>query len=214
MKTLGYLFILMAIFVGQAVARGRSDKITTDLSDGFLALIRGDTDALGEVLSRTGEGLTASQADLDKYEARTGMGDAPSAGMGSSSPGSIGKAAMARGDKAKGYRWTATGPDYYDCSGLMWRACQDAGVFTGPRFTTATVGGLKAFERVTAPQIDDLVVWVPLYKTGHMGVVVGDDKFYSARSRASGIGTSTISTWKGGVKPFYLRPRSRSVHEG
>lgn len=181
---------------------GRAQDIPKDVADAFEAIITGDSDALGEVLSRRGEGLTASVTDITRYEAtaRTGMGEAPPAGATG-----ILAAAMKRGEAAKGYRWTATGPDYYDCSGLMWRACQDAKVYDGPRFVTHNVANLKAFVRVDDPRVGDMVVW----PTHHMGVVTGKNKYYSAMSVKSGIGESTISGY--GKPHIFIRPRSTSA---
>lgn len=198
MSTLGWALILAAIFVIRAAAKGRALQLKDDVPDAFLALITGDTDALGEVLSRSGDGLDAEQADLSAYrDAGEGVGKIATDVANSFS---ISAAAVKRGKAAKGYRWTATGPDYYDCSGLIWRACQDTGAYSGPRFVTANVGKLKAFGKVDTPSINDLVVW----PGRHMGVVTGNDQYYSARSVRSGIGYSSISSFKG--EPTYLRP--------
>lgn len=199
MSTLAWLFILAAVILIRAAAKGRALDLPQDMSDTFSALVRGDSDALGEVFSRTGDALTASETDVSKYEATAvqGMGDIPATS-------GIAAAAIKRGTAARGYRWTATGPDYYDCSGLMWRACQDANVYNGPRFTTFTFGGIKGFTKVSKPELGDVVVW----PTHHMGVVTGNDQYYSARSVKSGIGYSKISGY-GGTHYFY-RPNGRT----
>lgn len=199
MSTIGWLLILAAVFLIRGAAKGRAMELKDDIPDAFLALLRGDTDALGEVLSRSGDGLTPEQANLEGYkEAGSGVGGIIS---DVASSYSISAAAIKRGKAAKGYKWTATGPTYYDCSGLMWRACQDTGAYKGPRFTTFNVGSLSAFTKVSNPAVNDLVVW----PTHHMGVVTGPDQFYSARSVRSGIGYSPIGTFRKGDKPIYLR---------
>lgn len=204
MTTIGWALILGACLLISGAIRGRATYIGTDISDAFIALLSGDSDSLGEVLTRKGDTLAEPVAV-------TGMGSAP---VYTTSRPSADLATVAKqlGGAAKGYRWTATGPDYYDCSGLMWRACQKAGLYNGPRFTTATfvaqVGG--RFNRVATPVSGDIVLW-----RGHMGVCTGGDNFYSARSRRSGIGTSTISGWKTGGTPRYYRPNIKdSVAEG
>jgi peptidoglycan DL-endopeptidase CwlO len=120
---------------------------------------------------------------------------------------SLSIAAVMLGHKAKGYRWAATGPDYYDCSGLIWRATQLIG-YKGARFTTATLPGLKQFRRLQDREVnvDDIVHWPAGHGgvTGHMGVVTGGDMFYSARSVRSGIGEAKISTFRK-AKPRYYR---------
>jgi cell wall-associated NlpC family hydrolase len=198
MSTIGWVLIIAAIFVIRAAAKGRALNLKDDISDGFLALVTVDPDALGEVLSRSGDGLTADQADLTAYR-DAGIAVAETA-TGIASSFSISSAAIKRGKAAKGYKWTRTGPDYYDCSGLMWRACQDVGAYNGPRFVTANVASLKAFKRVTEPAVNDLVVWIG----HHMGVVTGPDQFYSARSIKSGIGYAAIKGFRKDA-PIYLR---------
>lgn len=212
MNTLAYLFLFAAAIMIRAVSKGRAENIAEDVSDAFLALVRGDGKAFREVSNRTGESLNAPQSEV-------AAATASSAGLtGLPTNGAIGRAAVKRGSAASGYRWGATGPDAYDCSGLMWRACQDAGVYpkgNGNRFTTATIGASKFFTKVTgAPAVDDIVVWLPrVNKVGHMGVVTSGDKFYSARSKKSGIGYATISTFRTD-KPTYYRAKTGSAGEG
>ncbi len=58
MNTLGWVLILVALLLMRPVYKGRVMNLGEDLSDGFLALVRGDTADLTEVLARTGEGAT------------------------------------------------------------------------------------------------------------------------------------------------------------
>lgn len=219
MNTVAWVLILAAVLMGRAVYKGRVLNIGEDLSDAFLALVSSDTEKLKDVLARTGDTNTASTADLNIYQnsmnAFVGPGVDVAKGAGSlidqlesKANSSVGLAAVILGSKAKGYRWGASGPDYYDCSGLMWAAMKLAKVYSGSRFSTADFERLtkKVYTRVSSPQPDDIVLWplrVP-YVTGHMGVVTGTDKFYSARSLRSGIGESAISTFRS-YKPVYLR---------
>lgn len=189
MNTIGYILIIAAGLMLRSVMKGRAAHIGSDTIDAFTAFIRGDTKALKEVASRTGDSTIAPQSV-------PASGNTGASGFG----GSIYQAAL---KLAKGahYQWGGTGPTGYDCSGLMWRACQNAGVYTGSRFTTATIPLNNQFREVTDPQNDDLVVWIGR----HMGVVIGKDQFYSARNYQSGIGVSSISGWGMG-KPRYYRP--------
>jgi cell wall-associated NlpC family hydrolase len=206
-NTIGYLFILGALLLLNQVRKGRALQIGEDVSDAFLAAVRGDGAALKEVLSRTGDATTPPTAEPTAATPGTNGQSAFASGTG----GAIGRAAVARGTKAKGYKFGATGPDYYDCSGLMWRACQDANAYPksgagSARFTTATIAVNPAFARVTTPAIDDIVCW-----TGkHMGVVTGPDTFYSAISVKSGIRSGKISAQRGFFKmdPVYYRAKT------
>jgi cell wall-associated NlpC family hydrolase len=198
-------------------------NIAHDLSDAALAFAAADTDALGEILSRTGPAATPTAADLAIFNLTAGVtgglttaGSAIGGGIGDafgqlkgSLEGSIALAAVVLGEKAKGYRWAATGPDYYDCSGLMWRAAQGVG-YKGFRFTTSTIGVAPGFHKISPPAtqgpglvsatVGDLVVW-PAH---HMGVITGPDRFYSARNPKAGIGESSISGFRKD-KPVYYR---------
>lgn len=200
MDTLGWLFILAAALIARSVYKGRVLSIGQDLSDAFLALINRDGGALGAALSRTGDAATPTIDTSSIGEVGAAAGDIVAAANGAILVTEV----LKLGKAAKGYRWTATGPDYYDCSGLMWRGCKNTGLFTGVRFTTYTLGTAatgKAFQRVTSPQIGDIVCW----PTHHMGVVTGPDQFYSAKSTKLGIGYAKISTWMKS-RPYYYRP--------
>jgi cell wall-associated NlpC family hydrolase len=213
-NTLGWLFILSGILIARQVSRGRIMEISTDLGDAFIAVASGDSDALGEVLGRKGEAATPTAADEAIANLTEGVTGAFSITANSLADGigeaanqisGIAVAAIILGSKAKGYRWASTGPDYYDCSGLMWRACQGVG-YKGSRFSTASIGGRKEFKKVASPSVNDIVLWTAGRGgvTGHMGVVTGPNRFYSARSLKSGIGESGISSFRK-VPPVYLR---------
>lgn len=202
MSTIGWLFIFCGALLIRQVARGRVMNLTEDLGDAFIAFVSGDTQALGVVLSRTGDSTTPSPEGVSAATVESGD-VSPTAG--------IANAAVTRGKKAKGYRWANTGPDYYDCSGLMWRACQDIG-YKGSRFSTSDMRSRSIFKVVAGPGttggagFNDLVLW-PAGSggvTGHTGVITGTDQFYSARSVRSGIGYAKISTFRK-TTPIYLR---------
>lgn len=74
MNTVAWLLILGALLLIRQVFKGRVMNLGEDLSDSFLAILQGDADGLTEVLSRTGEATTVSEAP----PASTGMGVAPS----------------------------------------------------------------------------------------------------------------------------------------
>jgi cell wall-associated NlpC family hydrolase len=208
MSTIAWVLILASVFVFRAVSKGRITNLPEDLSDGFLALLRGDTTELTSVLARTGDSATPDQGALtpEESEAWQGAGKAGGDAIGAiaAESNALAGTAMRLGRAAKGYRFGATGPDYYDCSGLMWRACQKLG-YKGARFTTFTIQGRKEFQPVTgrtdkALRIGDIVVW-PRH---HMGVVTGPDRFYSARNPRSGISEASISGFRKD-SPVYLR---------
>ncbi len=213
MNTFGWILILIGIVIARAVQKGRVFFIPTDLGDAVLATVQGDPKELKAVLARTGDGLEAGVAGSVVGDTAGDVAGQVADGLANAS---IGAAALRLGSKAKGYRWEGTGPDYYDCSGLIWRACQAVG-YTGSRFTTATIRSrTSAFKVISPPgmqgpgviaaQVNDLVLW-PAGSggiTGHIGVITGNNRFYSARSVRSGIGEASISGFRS-TKPIYVR---------
>lgn len=222
MNTLGWFLILGGILVARQVSKGRVSNISQDLGDAFIALVSGDTKAFTEVLKRSGESSTPTSAESAISNLTAGVtGGITTAGtaigsgvVGGLVPAAIMAAAITRGTHAKGYEFGATGPDYYDCSGLIWRAFQDGARYKGPRFTTTSFQSIKEVKRIAAPgqqgpgltlaAAGDYVVWNGGDGGGHMGVVTGPNKFYSARSTESGIGESPINGFHSGT-PMYFR---------
>lgn len=230
MNTIAWVLVMVAALIIRQVSKGRVMNVGEDISDAFLAIVKGDTKGLSEVLSRTGDSTDPAIGNLGTALGEATVGVAEGVGLTAGATGaavgaavgklqdslnkSVALAAATRGAKAKGYRWAASGPDYYDCSGLMWRACQDVG-FKGGRFTTFTIGATKGFRKLGAPNpavqgpgvggssvtatVGDLVVW----PTHHMGVVVGPDLFYSARNPQAGISTAKISSFRKDAPVYY-----------
>jgi cell wall-associated NlpC family hydrolase len=203
MTTIGWVFIAVAIFLFRQVSQGRVGNIVEDLGDAFTAIVSGDSKTLSEVVSRTG---TSNDAVLPATEGTAGQ-----SGLGATG---LLAAAKRRGAAAKGYRLGATGPDYYDCSGLVWQAMKDVGAYKGARFTTRTfTSQVKSVAEIPASNAgpEDIVLWVNRVP-GHMGIVSGKGRFYSALSSRSGIKDAPISVIKG--TPKYYRVNGGSAGEG
>lgn len=209
MNTIAWMLILIGILLVRQVSKGRVMNLGEDLSDAFIATVSGDTAKLTEVLARTGEGNTVSESASVPNGTVVGSFVDPGAANNA-----LLNATVRRGKSAKGYIFGAIGPEYYDCSGLVWRACQDLG-FKGARFVTQNVANQKGFLRVNPPGtsgspgsrgnvgaagVGDIVCWPDT----HMGVVSGPNQFYSAMNPQSGIGYSSISGWTS-ERPIYLR---------
>jgi pimeloyl-ACP methyl ester carboxylesterase len=111
-----------------------------------------------------------------------------------------------------GYVWGATGPDSYDCSGLVWAAAKDIGVYSGNRFTTSTFRSVASgwATETNSPAVGDIVVW----PGKHMGIVAGSDRYYSARSTKKGIGYATLTGDNNyfGISPEYWRVNQQWVN--
>lgn len=189
MSTVGWFLILAALLIVRQVAHGRVLNLGEDISDMFTALVTGNTAEFTAVLARTGDSATSTVA----------ASSTAATGAVGAAPASLLAAAMKRGKAAKGYVFGATGPTYYDCSGLVWRACQDCG-YTGNRFTTFTIQSHSEFSRTDSPQVNDIVLW----PTHHMGVMSGAGTFYSARNPKAGITDAKIDSFRK-EPPVYLR---------
>lgn len=122
--------------------------------------------------------------------------DSPSAAPGSSSgavsaPGSRAAAAIAyaRSKIGSPYVWGATGPDAFDCSGLVQAAYRSAGVSL-PRTTYAQIG---AGRRVSRSQLQpgDLVFFYS--GISHVGLYIGNGQMIHAPNPSAPVRIAPIS---------------------
>ena len=185
MTTVAWLLLVVGGLIIRQGAVGRSSETPGDLRDLFFAIITGKWDDAKEVVDRKG-GTTLEQVNDTGNRSAEAVGSAIGSAVASTAKAAALVAETRKlGDAAKGYRLGSTGPTYYDCSGLVWKACKELGYYTGPRFTTFTwpVVGPKFCTKVDTPAPGDIVVWQrgPVIN-GHMGVVTGTDKFYAAQS--------------------------------
>lgn len=181
MKAVGYALIALAVFLYYEGFKGRAlPDVLTDIKDIGKGTVTGDYDAIMEVIGR--EGTLGDE---------TSEAGAPVKGAGVVGKGATtrsGSAVLGRaktlGSAAKGYRLGATGPEYYDCSSLIWRAMKDTRVYLGPRFTTATFRAQlgNRIEKIDAPEPGAIVLW-----RGHMGIMESGSTMYHAASPKSGI---------------------------
>lgn len=207
MSTIAWLFVLAGSLLVRQVAKGRTMETATDMKDGFLALVTGDWDGIAEVAKRTGTPALQDTGVLG------GLGDSPAvdSAVGDATQSAQNAAllneTMRLGKAASGYTWGATGPNRYDCSGLVWRAFRNLG-YKGPRFTTFTwpAVGRKFCEQVTTPAPGDIVVWQQGGTNGHMGVVTSGGNFYSARNPKRGINNAPMKGIPGAISYWRLRP--------
>lgn len=92
--------------------------------------------------------------------------------------------------KGKPYVWGASGPDAFDCSGLVMYALQKAFGKSFPHYSGAQY---NATTPVSTPQPGDLVFFGP-GGSDHVGVYAGGGKYWSAMSPSSNpnIGMSAV----------------------
>lgn len=207
MESLAWVLILSSALIGRQVIVGRASNLRQDTHDFFLAAFRGDGAALSEVSKRRGK--SSAQVASDALTTSSPNTSIAGAQAGTALIAEMKKLASAANNH---YRWGAIGPDAYDCSGLVWRACKNLNLYSGPRFVTSTFGAVsKGFAEVVPipelPQPGDVCVW-PIR---HMGVVVGKDRMFSALSTKAGITESSISAESG--TPTYYRIKTFSFQK-
>jgi cell wall-associated NlpC family hydrolase len=209
-ESLGLALLIAGGLVVRQVAVGRAAYLGTDTRDMFAALLRNDTAALSEIASRRGQGLPDANAISP---ASTSYAAEAASASGAQLVSEMKRLAAIANNR---YVYGAEGPNAYDCSGLVWRACVELGFYTGSRFTTSSWKGVAArfATSVSVPAYGDVVVWDTA--KGHMGVVVGTDSMYSALNSNVGIVTSPISreTQQQGTPEYWRITASANVGGG
>jgi len=180
MPVIGYVLILAGLLLIRQVATGRALETPSDIRGMFTAALNGDFDGVKAITGQRGSALKS--------------GTTASATSAAVVPGGSSELLkeMVRLGSGKPYVFGAEGPSSYDCSGLVWRAVYNLGIYRGPRFTAGTsfISAMRGkMTQVTSPQVGDIVLW----NGHHIGVVAGADKMYSARSTDKGIGYSSLS---------------------
>ena len=212
-NTIAWLLVILGVFILRQVSKGRHlQDIPGDMGGLLTALIEGDTAGMTAVLARTGDSNTAPSANAPTGTAGATPTDPAVLTTGGSSTGLAVLAAMHTLAQAANnrYVWGGQGPNSYDCTGLVWAACKQVGIFTGPRFVCynfpSDLAGKIAI--VTTPAPGDVAVWPT-----HMGVVDGPGTMYSALNPTDGIQHSPLSYGpKGEAVVFYRFTTSPSVN--
>jgi cell wall-associated NlpC family hydrolase len=192
MDAVAYAMIVAGALLVREVAVGRAANTVDDVRDLFVAALRGDMNALRTVVSRRGKNLAVVGGDVSAGTSTTATG--------------LGATVLAKAHELatranNTYVYGATGPNAYDCSGLVWRALKDTGIYTGARFTThtfANVASGRFATRVDQPQPGDIVLW-----PDHMGFYIGPNRLYSALDTKDGIIESSLTVSSG--TPSYWR---------
>lgn len=137
------------------------------------------------------------------------------AGAALALPEGIARSAIsfALGERGKPYVWGATGPGAYDCSGLVLRAFQAAGIIL-PR-TSREQYGAGAHVPVAQAQAGDLLFWA--YDPGdpatihHVALYLGDGQIAEAPDVGQTVRTRRVSVTEHELVPLATRPGTRSA---
>ncbi len=105
-------------------------------------------------------------------------------------------AAAQLGDR---YVWGATGPDAFDCSGLVLRAWQQAGV-TLPRTSAVQSATGRPVARADLRPGDLVFFYAPV---SHVGLYIGGGKMINAANPRTGVRVASVDTpaYAGAVRP-------------
>ena len=106
----------------------------------------------------------------------------------------------------KPYQWGAAGPEAFDCSGLVLRAWEAAGVAL-PRVAAAQYGAGQHLP-VAAAEAGDLVFFAtdPTDPASivHVGISLGDGRMVDAPHTGAVVRVETV--WPDGLLPMATRP--------
>lgn len=106
---------------------------------------------------------------------------------------------VASAQVGKPYRWGATGPDNFDCSGLVVYAARKALGLTMPRVAAdqAFAGVHVDFANLTP---GDLVFYANTYQPGisHVGIFIGNGQWITAADETTGVIVASMDEpyWK------------------
>lgn len=185
MDALAFILIAAGGYLIQRALIGRAGDIGQDTTDLIGSVSSGAYTDAADVFTREGTAVIGG----------TGSGEDTGAADGFRSiggPRGLQLLAKARAlGTGKPYVWGATGPGSYDCSGLVWRAMKELGIYTGMRFTTASFNAIapKFASRVDAAEPGAVCNWAGT----HIGIVVSKDRYFSALNRRYGIIESSLS---------------------
>lgn len=88
------------------------------------------------------------------------------------------------------YYWGASGPSYFDCSGLVYWACTQAGVGIGRSTASGYSGSGQAVSRDQL-QAGDVITFSYGSGVAHIGIYIGGGSFV----HAAGLGSGTVGQY-------------------
>ena len=177
------------------------------------AIIANPAKALADVFKTSTKGLKGVMVDLGKgmmksaKNAATGwwstLWSMASDKLGGSGSSSALLNAVEKYGAGKSYVWGATGPESFDCSGLVMYALKKAFGISYPHYSSSQYAASTHISKSQAKP-GDLVFWGS-GGSEHVGVYAGGNNYYSAQSPSQGIGMNTLSSVVGKGSPLFAR---------
>ncbi|WP_201330742.1 C40 family peptidase, partial [Lactobacillus nasalidis] len=104
--------------------------------------------------------------------------------------------ALAKAQVGKAYVWGATGPNSFDCSGLVQWVYKTAIGQTVSRTTyTQVKEGVAVAVSTASLQPGDLLFWGSVSAPYHVAIYVGNGQYVSAADEQQGVILATISSY-------------------
>ena len=192
-----------------AKTRGLSGPAVALAAGGAVLIYAGVTkqpipDALRGIVG----GTVAKPAKFQTFtEATSSVGATTPAGVagGTAFGQAIATAALAQ--VGKPYRWGATGPDSFDCSGLLYWSIRRAGDPSYTRLTTWGVIASPRFRKISRTQVGaGDVCW----KLGHLAIAIDNTSMVEAYKTGQPVRTAAIDGRGFSVFLRYVGLKSRS----
>lgn len=101
------------------------------------------------------------------------------------------------------YVWGATGPNTFDCSGLVMYTLKKAYGINYPHFSGSQYNMTRHISKAQA-HMGDLVFW-GAGGSDHVGIYAGGNKYFSAESPSQGIHMNTLDSVVGKGRPLFGR---------
>lgn len=177
------------------------------------AIIANPAKALADVFKTSTKGLKGVMVDLGQGMMKSAKNAATSWwstlwSMASDKLGGSGSSsallnAVEKYGAGKSYVWGATGPESFDCSGLVMYALKKAFGISYPHYSGSQYAASTHISKSDAKP-GDLVFWGS-GGSEHVGVYAGGNNYYSAQSPSQGIGMNTLSSVVGKGSPLFAR---------
>lgn len=102
--------------------------------------------------------------------------------------------ALAQSELGKNYVWGATGPNAFDCSGLVQYVFKNAAGINLPRTTYSQV---KVGQTVSMSNLEpgDLLFWGSASAPYHVGIYIGNGQYIHAATPGQGVIKQTLSSY-------------------